>query len=203
MSCHIHPTADACHGKNLFIMKHNQVTGLPVLNVIFLRKEMVISGQKEPPDCAICGVTGQKILHHLTGKTAADLKLPGDYVYESSCIKCHENLFPAKLTKEGEDAHLYYTQTKKTPDLHCINCHLNAGHYMEGYTHGSNATFGSVSSAPKEIFKEPAKVTEFKYFHRTDPKFFSIIQYDSNSGRNISKWEVLMMNHSGRMMKDL
>jgi sulfatase modifying factor 1 len=86
------------------------------------------------------------------------------YSYENSCIKCHENLFPAKLTKEGEDAHLYYKQSKKTTDLHCINCHLNAGHYIEGYTHGSNKTFGTLSSAPKEIFKEPVRVTEFKSF---------------------------------------
>ncbi|MCX6327792.1 MAG: SUMF1/EgtB/PvdO family nonheme iron enzyme, partial [Bacteroidia bacterium] len=91
-------------------------------------------------------------------------------VYESSCIKCHENLFPAKLTKAGEDAHLYYTQTKKTDELHCINCHLNAGHFIEGYTHGSNSTFGNISSAAKEIFIEPAKVSEFKNFTERIPK---------------------------------
>lgn len=91
------------------------------------------------------------------------------HVYESSCIKCHENLFPAKLTKEGEDAHLYYTQQKKTPDLHCINCHLNAGHFIEGYTHGSNKTFGSVSSAPREIYTEPAVVKEFRNFTEKIP----------------------------------
>lgn len=91
------------------------------------------------------------------------------YAYESSCIKCHENLFPSKLTKAGEDAHLYYDQTKKTPELHCINCHLNAGHYIEGYTHGSNKTFGATSSLPKDIFSEPAKVTEFKSFTEKIP----------------------------------
>jgi formylglycine-generating enzyme required for sulfatase activity len=91
------------------------------------------------------------------------------YSYESSCIKCHENLFPLKLTKAGEDAHLYYKQTKKTPELHCINCHLNAGHYIEGYTHGSNKTFGTTSSAPKEIFTGPAKVSEFKSFTEQIP----------------------------------
>ena len=98
------------------------------------------------------------------------LEVARGYVYESSCIKCHENLFPAKLTKAGEDAHLYYTQTKKTDELHCINCHLNAGHFIEGYTHGSNSTFGKVSSAAKEIFTEPAKVTEFKNFTERIPK---------------------------------
>ncbi|MFA5819935.1 MAG: SUMF1/EgtB/PvdO family nonheme iron enzyme, partial [Bacteroidales bacterium] len=98
------------------------------------------------------------------------LEVARTYVYESSCIKCHENLFPAKLTKAGEDAHLYYTQTKKTDELHCINCHLNAGHFIKGYTHGSNTTFGSVSSAAKEVFTEPAKVTEFKNYTERIPK---------------------------------
>jgi formylglycine-generating enzyme required for sulfatase activity len=74
------------------------------------------------------------------------------------------------LTKEGEDAHLYYIQTKKTPDLHCINCHLNAGHYIEGYTHGSNSTFGLVSSAAKELFTKPTVVTEFKSFTEQIPR---------------------------------
>jgi sulfatase modifying factor 1 len=92
------------------------------------------------------------------------LEIARGYVYENSCIKCHENLFPAKLSKAGEDAHLYYKQMKKTPDLHCINCHLNAGHFIAGYTHGSNKTFGTTSSSPKEIFAEPASVTEFKSF---------------------------------------
>jgi formylglycine-generating enzyme required for sulfatase activity len=98
------------------------------------------------------------------------LEVARGYVYESSCIKCHENLFPAKLTKAGEDAHLYYNQTKKTNELHCINCHLNAGHYIAGYTHGSNSTFGNTSSAAKEIFTEPVKVTGFKDFTEHIPK---------------------------------
>jgi formylglycine-generating enzyme required for sulfatase activity len=97
------------------------------------------------------------------------LEVARGYVYESTCIKCHENLFPAMLTKAGEDAHLYYKQTEKTPDLHCINCHLNAGHYIEGYTHGSNKTFGATSSGPKEIFKEPAVVTEFASYTEKIP----------------------------------
>jgi formylglycine-generating enzyme required for sulfatase activity len=98
------------------------------------------------------------------------LEVARGYVYERSCIKCHQNLFPAKLTKAGEDAHLYYTQTKKTDELNCINCHLNAGHFIEGYTHGSNSTFGNTSSAAKEIFKEPTKVGEFKNFTERIPK---------------------------------
>ena len=97
------------------------------------------------------GTTGLRDLWSFWTKDSASfnwddrsrLEIARGYVYESSCIKCHENLFPAKLTKAGEDAHLYYKQTKKTDELHCINCHLNAGHYIEGYTHGSNKTFGN------------------------------------------------------------
>jgi formylglycine-generating enzyme len=89
------------------------------------------------------------------------------YVYESSCIKCHENLFPLKLSKEGEDAHLYYRQSKNG-EINCINCHLNAGHFIAGYTHGSNKTFGAAQPL-KEVFREAAKVTGFTSFTEQIP----------------------------------
>ncbi|NMC38052.1 MAG: SUMF1/EgtB/PvdO family nonheme iron enzyme [Bacteroidales bacterium] len=168
MSCHIHPIADAEWKKSVH---YDTQSGYRV-------------------GCAECHLppkgdgylwektkTGLRDLWGYLVKDSASfdweakgrLENARKHVYESSCIKCHENLFPAKLTKEGEDAHLYYTQQEKTPDLHCINCHLNAGHYIEGYTHGSNKTFGSVSSAPKEIFKEPAVVNEFRNFTEKIP----------------------------------
>lgn len=98
------------------------------------------------------------------------LEIARTHVYEESCIKCHENLFPLKLTKAGEDAHLYYKQNRENmPDLHCINCHLNSGHYIEGYTHGSNKTFGATSSAAKEIFTAPTPVNEFQSYTENIP----------------------------------
>ena len=119
------------------------------------------------------------------------LEVARGYVYESSCIKCHENLFPAKLTKAGEDAHLYYKQTKKTDELHCINCHLNAGHYIEGYTHGSNSTFGNTSSAAKEIYTEPTPVNEFKNFTEQIPQSSVSFNMIAIPGGKF-KWEVLL-----------
>jgi formylglycine-generating enzyme len=44
------------------------------------------------------------------------------HVFKESCLHCHQNLFPLTLTKEGQDAHLYYTQNEE--ELRCINCHL-------------------------------------------------------------------------------
>ncbi len=167
MSCHIHPLADNAWKRSVH---YETESGYRV-------------------GCAECHLppkgegylwakttTGLRDLYGYLFKDSASfdwvdkgrLEVARGHVYESSCIKCHENLFPPNLTKAGEDAHLYYKQQKKTPELHCINCHLNAGHYIEGYTHGSNKTFGS-SSANKEIFAKPAEVNEFKSFTETIP----------------------------------
>lgn len=169
VSCHIHPMADAAWKKSVH---YDTRSGYRIACV----------------DCHLPpqgkgylwakGTTGLRDLWNKWTKDSASfnwedrkrLEVARHYVYESSCIKCHENLFPAKLSKAGEDAHLYYTQTKKSDELHCINCHLNAGHLIEGYTHGSNSTFGNVSSVAKEIFAEPAKVTEFKNYIERIPK---------------------------------
>ena len=170
ISCHIHPGADASWKKSV----HYETR----------------SGYRV--ECVEChlppkghgyllakGTTGLRDLWSKWTKDSASfdwtnrgrLENARSYAYESSCIKCHENLFPLKLTKAGEDAHLYYKQNRKNmSDLHCINCHLNAGHYIDGYTHGSNKTFGATSSLPKEIFSESAKVTEFKTFTERIPK---------------------------------
>jgi sulfatase modifying factor 1 len=169
ISCHIHPAADAYWKKST----HYQTkSGIKVACV----------------DCHLPpkgngylwakGTTGMRDLWSKWTKDSASfnwedrrrLENARHYTYESSCIKCHENLFPAKLTKEGENAHLYYTNTVKTDDLHCINCHLNAGHFIEGYTHGSNSTFGNTASVAKEIYSEATKVTEFKNFTEKIPK---------------------------------
>lgn len=168
MSCHIHPMADNSWKKSVhYDTRSGFRTGcvdchLPPKGKGYLWAK---------------GTTGLRDLWSFWTKDSASfdwadrrrLENAREYVYESSCIKCHENLFPSKLSKEGEDAHLYYTQTKKTDELHCINCHLNAGHFIEGYTHGSNSTFGNTSSAVQEVYTEPAKVNEFKSFTEKIP----------------------------------
>ena len=92
------------------------------------------------------------------------------HVYNASCVKCHENLFPAKLTREGSDAHLYYKQmTEKGEEMHCISCHLNAGHYIKDYTHGSNKSFGAGVKPADTLYLSPATVTSFESFTEQVP----------------------------------
>jgi len=89
------------------------------------------------------------------------------FTFNESCIGCHQNLFPLTLTKEGQDAHLYYTQNEK--DLLCINCHLDAGHYNPNAAHAQNVGFGSGIKANKEIYTSPAIVSKFENFTETIP----------------------------------
>ncbi len=89
------------------------------------------------------------------------------HVFKVSCLNCHHNLFPLTLTKEGQDAHLYYTQNED--ELRCINCHLNVGHYDPNATHAANVDFGMVSSEKADVFTEPAVVTAHEDFTETIP----------------------------------
>lgn len=89
------------------------------------------------------------------------------FVFKESCVHCHSNLFPLTLTKEGQDAHLYYTQ--KEDELRCINCHLNVGHYDPNALHARNVEFGSTGNENREIFTEPTTVTEHEDFTEKVP----------------------------------
>ncbi len=89
------------------------------------------------------------------------------HVFQESCVHCHVNLFPLTLTKDGQEAHLYYTQNED--DLKCINCHLNAGHYDPNFLHAVNVEFGSTGVAEKDLFTEAAVVNSHEDFTETIP----------------------------------
>jgi len=89
------------------------------------------------------------------------------FVYEKSCLKCHQNLFPVKLSVNGGNAHLFYT-TSKDP-LNCINCHLNVGHYDRNALHAHDTGFGVTITSNKALFTGPAKVEKFENFMEMIP----------------------------------
>lgn len=92
------------------------------------------------------------------------------YIPESACLQCHSVLFPPKLSKEGEEAHLYYKMKKDEVGLHCINCHLQVGHYKEGAEHGHNQGFGTTSvPVSKEKYQSSAMVTGLQNYTETIP----------------------------------
>jgi sulfatase modifying factor 1 len=89
------------------------------------------------------------------------------YVYEKSCLECHQNLFPVTLSVNGGNAHLFYT-TSKEP-LNCINCHLGVGHYDKNLIHAHDTTFGVSVTAAQAVFTEPAAVSKFENFTEKIP----------------------------------
>jgi formylglycine-generating enzyme required for sulfatase activity len=91
------------------------------------------------------------------------------FVYEKSCIRCHENLFPATLSVNGSNAHLQYVNSPAGQKPNCINCHLNVGHYDKNNLHAHNAGFGVTETIAREIFSEPAQVKTFENFSERVP----------------------------------
>ena len=108
-----------------------------------------------------------KTVQRLTGRRKNCWRMPKNFVYEKSCLECHQNLFPVKLSVDGSNAHLFYT-TSKEP-LACINCHLNVGHYDKNALHAHNTSFGVTVAEDQTLFTEPAKVEKFENFNEKIP----------------------------------
>ena len=89
------------------------------------------------------------------------------FTFKESCINCHVNLFPLSITKEGQDAHLYYTQ--KEDELRCINCHLNVGHYDPNAIHAKNVDFGTSNTKSDELYEDATKVESHESFIENIP----------------------------------
>ncbi|MFZ5428669.1 MAG: SUMF1/EgtB/PvdO family nonheme iron enzyme [Bacteroidota bacterium] len=89
------------------------------------------------------------------------------FTFQSSCVGCHTNLFPRNLSKEGMEAHLYYSMNEK--DLLCLNCHIDVGHYDPNRVHSTNVNFGSGVAINQEVYTEPAVVSTHENFTETIP----------------------------------
>jgi len=90
-----------------------------------------------------------------------------NYTYEKSCTECHQNLFPVTLSTKGNNAHLFYTESKDP--IRCINCHLGVGHYDKNLKHAQNTSFGVTEAENITLFKDPAKVEKFETFSEMIP----------------------------------
>jgi len=120
-------------------------------------------------------IAGARDIYGVVFKDSADfnweqkstLEYAQHHVFKESCTHCHQNLFPLTLTKEGQDAHLYYSQ--KEDELRCINCHLHVGHYDPNALHAKNVEFGSTGGENLEVFTEPAQVIQHENFTETVP----------------------------------
>jgi formylglycine-generating enzyme required for sulfatase activity len=60
-------------------------------------------------------------------QTKQSLEHAATFSYDSACVRCHQNLFSAGLSKKGVDGHLHYQRSQAR--MRCINCHLHTGHF--------------------------------------------------------------------------
>jgi formylglycine-generating enzyme len=161
ISCHIHPRADqawklSTHYNNPSgVIVHCSECHLPPEGHGYLFAKAK-HGAKDIygyffKDSAKINWEEKKLLENAKG-----------FVYEKSCLECHQNLFPVTLSVNGGNAHLFYT-TSKEP-LNCINCHLNVGHYDRNAIHAHDTGFGVTITANQDLFTGPAKVERFEDF---------------------------------------
>jgi formylglycine-generating enzyme len=126
--CHVHPHVDiswkkSTHYKNKAGMViHCVECHLPPGGFAYLREKTRL-GVRDAwgyffTDTKKIDWTAKSTLEHAVG-----------YMPESSCLRCHEDLYSLDLTPKGVKAHEYYM--KNTGKVRCINCHLTVGHWRE------------------------------------------------------------------------
>lgn len=89
------------------------------------------------------------------------------HTFEASCIKCHPSLFPVHISKNGEEAHLHYQLHRD--ELHCINCHMDAGHGpRQSHTHNL-ALFQKTEQPNQKVYEHSSVITDFENFREQIP----------------------------------
>lgn len=171
MSCHFHEQADADWKKGMHYSNQSGVVTdcaechLPPKENGMLRYYMV----KARTGAKDVWAKWTKDKDEINWEAKRELTHATRIVYNESCEKCHQNLFPEGIADDGITAHLYYEENAEKLGLNCISCHLNAGHDMPGYEH--KRLEGTVmDTGTGEIFTDAAVVTQFEDFTETVPQ---------------------------------
>ncbi len=90
-----------------------------------------------------------------------NVTMANKFTYESSCLKCHSNLYPVGLSQKGIDSHLHYDRNRDA--MTCLNCHMHTGHFNPDYQHAQNLEFAG-STASGVIYESAAVLKSFGNF---------------------------------------
>lgn len=171
-ACHVHP-----HATDSWMMSthYNTTSGVVAANCVDCHlppkgdfnhfKEKARIGVHDlwayiTRDSADFNWAAKKNLHYAKG-----------IVYNESCLKCHTNIFPARLTDDGMTTHMYYNMKGEELNLQCINCHLDVGHYNPNGGHQQMSGIpGQAVATNAVLYDEPTKVTAFEDFEETIPQ---------------------------------
>ncbi len=182
-SCHSHPHAtqfwiQSAHYSNRHgVVVHCTDCHLPPGGVQYLTEKARLGGRD---------VYGQLFLDVSKIDWAQERKLDRavTFTYDAGCIHCHNNLFTQGLSKvEGTlpsgdqktdpqqvrdmrivarrmEVHLYYQRNREK--MHCVNCHLFSGHFME-------KKMAPVATAEVEDSQFPLAASGFRNYTESVP----------------------------------
>ena len=127
-ACHVHPQATSSwklstHYKNESgVVTHCSECHLPP-GGLHLFKEKARLGIRD-----VFGVVF-KDTERIDWEERSALYNAVTYTFDSSCLRCHADLYSLGLSAKGVEAHQHYENTKD--QVYCINCHKEVGHFQE------------------------------------------------------------------------
>ena len=127
-ACHVHPQATSSwrlstHYKNESgVVTHCSECHLPPGGIQHL---------KEKARLGIRDVIGAvfKDTDRIDWEERSALYHAVTYTFDSSCLRCHADLYSLGLSAKGVEAHRHYENTRDK--IYCINCHKEVGHFHE------------------------------------------------------------------------
>ena len=170
MSCHTHVQADADWKKSPHYNSHSGVMTDCAQCHLPPKEEGLLKYYTAKGKMGIKDIWSKwtKDPETIDWESKRSLENARKIVYNSSCEKCHVNLYPEGISDDGITAHLHYDDNAKKLGLDCVSCHLNVGHDMPGYEH--KRLEGKVIEADNSpVYDSLATVDSFEDFTETVP----------------------------------
>ncbi len=170
MSCHTHEQADLDWKKSPHYNSHSGVMTDCIACHLPPKEEGLLKHYAAKTRMGIKDIWTKmtKDTEGIDWEAKRELEHARKIVYNSSCERCHVNLYPEGISDDGITAHLHYEENAKKLGLDCISCHLNVGHYMPGYEH--KRLEGAVFNTDEgEKYDSAAVVKSFENFTETVP----------------------------------
>ena len=172
MSCHVHPQADESWKQSVH-MNNKSGTKVHCVDCHLPPKEHTWDHYASKLKAGIKDVwryyTKDSAQFDWDGRS--ELEQAVTYIPNQSCKECHHNLLPQGVTDDAIIAHLYYEENEKKLDIHCISCHLDAGHYNPNYTHSKTIVDREVyrKADPSSYYRSATHVHQFEDFYEQLP----------------------------------
>ena len=170
MSCHLHEQADLDWKKSPHYNSHSGVMTDCIACHLPPKEEGLLKYYTAKTRMGLKDIWTKmtKNAEEIDWESKRELEHARKIVYNSTCEKCHVNLYPEGISDDGITAHLHYEENAEKLGLDCISCHLNVGHYMPGYEH--KRLEGTVfDTGDGEKYDSAAVVKSFEDFTETVP----------------------------------